>query len=117
MAELVDAPDLGSGAFGVRVQVPLLAPRPAVITTADKSAPRLTGRFHFTEWQPACSRAERNPLMQVNIKDRQEVEATVEVIIPAAEVDKTFTSVLKELAGQVRIPGFRPGKVPPAILE
>ena len=55
--------------------------------------------------------------MQVNIKDRQEVEATVEVIIPAAEVDKTFTSVLKELAGQVRIPGFRPGKVPPAILE
>lgn len=55
--------------------------------------------------------------MQVKIKDRQEVEATVEVVIPAAEVDSTFTSVLKELAGQVRIPGFRPGKVPPAILE
>ncbi len=55
--------------------------------------------------------------MQVNIKDRQEVEATVEVIVPAAEVDGTFNSVLKELAGQVRIPGFRPGKVPVKILE
>ncbi len=55
--------------------------------------------------------------MQVNIKDRQEVEATVEVIIPAAEVDSTYASVLRELAGRVRIPGFRPGKVPAAILE
>ena len=28
MAELADAPDLGSGAFGVGVQVPLAAPDP-----------------------------------------------------------------------------------------
>ena len=55
--------------------------------------------------------------MQVNIKDRQEVEATVEVTVPANEVDGAFTSVLRELSGQVRIPGFRPGKVPPAMLE
>src|SRR5690606_23994139 len=55
--------------------------------------------------------------MQVNIKDRQEVEATVEVTLPAAEVDGAFASVLRELSGRVRIPGFRPGKVPAAILE
>src|SRR5690625_4105862 len=55
--------------------------------------------------------------MQVNIKDRQEVEATVEVTVPANEVDGAFSSVLRELSGQVRIPGFRPGKVPAAILE
>ena len=46
--------------------------------------------------------------MQVNIKDRQEVEATVEVIVPANEVDNAFNTVLSDLARQVRIPGFRP---------
>lgn len=55
--------------------------------------------------------------MQVNIKDRQEVEATVEVTLSAAEVDGAFSSVLRELSGRVRIPGFRPGKVPAAVLE
>lgn len=55
--------------------------------------------------------------MQVNIKDRQEVEATVEVIVSAADVDNAFDSVLRDLAGRVRIPGFRPGKVPAKILE
>src|SRR5690625_7063611 len=55
--------------------------------------------------------------MQVNIKDRQEVEATVEVIVPANEVDNAFNTVLSDLARQVRIPGFRPGKVPVKILE
>lgn len=55
--------------------------------------------------------------MQVNIKDRQEVEATVEVIVSAADVDSAFDSVLRDLAGRVRIPGFRPGKVPFRILE
>jgi trigger factor len=54
--------------------------------------------------------------MEVQIKDRQAVEATVEVSLTAAEVDAAYDSVLKDLAGQVRIPGFRPGKVPPAIL-
>lgn len=55
--------------------------------------------------------------MQVNIKDRQEVEATASVTVPANEVDAAFAAVLRELSGQVRIPGFRPGKVPPAMLE
>jgi trigger factor len=54
--------------------------------------------------------------MEVQIKDRQAVEATVEVALAATEVDAAFDSVMKQLAGQVRIPGFRPGKVPPAML-
>lgn len=55
--------------------------------------------------------------MQVTIKDKQPVEATVEVIIPAAEVDAAFDSVLKEVSANARIPGFRPGKVPLKVLE
>lgn len=55
--------------------------------------------------------------MQVTIKDRQPVEATVEVVIPAEQVNEAYDQVLRQLSGQVRIPGFRPGKVPAAVLE
>src|SRR5690554_6659414 len=54
--------------------------------------------------------------MQVSIKDKQPVEATIQVVLPAATVDAAFTKVLNDLRGQVRIPGFRPGKVPAKVL-
>src|SRR5690625_7676906 len=112
MAELVDAPDLGSGAFGVRVQVPLLAPwpvalqqhGPATILNSQKAPaflPLVAGR-----------QVERNRAMQVNIKDRQEVEATVEVIVPANEADNALNTVLRDLPRQARIPGFPPRQAP-----
>src|SRR5690625_3702399 len=101
MAERVDAPDLGSGAFGVRVQVPLLdlwpmafqLHGPATILITQKSPAFLqlvTGR-----------QVERNRVVQVTIKDRQEVEATVEFILPANEVDNAFNTVFSDLARQV----------------
>jgi trigger factor len=37
--------------------------------------------------------------------------------VSAAEVDKVFDTVLRDLAGQVQVPGFRPGKVPRNVVE
>jgi trigger factor len=39
------------------------------------------------------------------------------VTVPAAEFDKAVDAAFRKLAGQVRIPGFRPGKAPRKLLE
>ena len=54
--------------------------------------------------------------MEARITDRQDVAATLEVIVPADVVDATFDRVLSALARQVRVPGFRPGKAPRGVL-
>ena len=43
------------------------------------------------------------------------VKITVEV--PFAELEPDFAKAYKSLAGQVNIPGFRPGKAPAKLLE
>ena len=43
------------------------------------------------------------------------VKVTVEV--PFAELEPDFDKAYKSLAGQVNIPGFRPGKAPAKLLE
>ncbi|MDX6224044.1 MAG: trigger factor, partial [Frankiales bacterium] len=43
------------------------------------------------------------------------VKLTVEV--PFAELEPSLASAYKKLGSQVKIPGFRPGKVPPGIID
>jgi trigger factor len=50
---------------------------------------------------------ERLPASRVQLR----VEA------PAAELDAAVTAALRRLAGRVRLPGFRPGKAPAAMVE
>lgn len=54
--------------------------------------------------------------MRTELLDKKPVEATVKVTVPAAEVDAAYEQVISELARQVRIPGFRQGKVPRGVL-
>jgi trigger factor len=44
-----------------------------------------------------------------------QVELSVEA--PASEVDSAVQQALRRLSGQVRLPGFRPGKAPAALVE
>jgi len=39
------------------------------------------------------------------------------VTIPASEIDQKIEGQLGEIAGRVRLPGFRPGKVPPNLVK
>jgi trigger factor len=46
-----------------------------------------------------------------------ELTRTIEVEAPAEEVSKAFQQVVKRYAKLARIPGFRAGKVPPALIK
>ncbi|HEX7039297.1 MAG TPA: trigger factor [Trueperaceae bacterium] len=54
--------------------------------------------------------------MRTELIDKKAVEATVKVTVPAAQVDEAFEEVLSDLARRVRVPGFRPGRVPRGVL-
>jgi trigger factor len=54
--------------------------------------------------------------MQTNLLEKQPVSATFEVIVSAEDVNKTYEKVLQGLSRQIRLPGFRPGKVPRNVL-
>ncbi len=54
--------------------------------------------------------------MEAQLIEKQAVNATFKVTVPAAEVDATFDQVLGTLSRQVRVPGFRPGRAPRGVL-
>ncbi len=54
--------------------------------------------------------------MQARLVDKKAVEATVEVMIPATEVNQAFDKMLQSIARQIKVPGFRPGKAPKSII-
>ena len=55
--------------------------------------------------------------VETKVADTGTWAKSVEITIPVEEVDREYNSVLGELAGSVRLPGFRPGKVPRAVIE
>jgi trigger factor len=54
--------------------------------------------------------------MQAKLLNKKNVEATIEVMIPASEVNQAFDKMVQSIARQVKIPGFRPGKAPRNII-
>ena len=55
--------------------------------------------------------------MQTEILERQDVSAKFKVEVPAEEVNKAYSAILRSLARQVKVPGFRPGKAPRGVIE
>lgn len=55
--------------------------------------------------------------MQVSIADAGSLRKTVTISYTREEVAARRALVLKRLAGEVKLPGFRPGKVSPAVVE
>jgi len=57
--------------------------------------------------------------MQIEItpKRSEGLERFIEVKVPAEAVAEAENSAAKKYAGSVRLPGFRPGKAPPAIVK
>ncbi|HET8975065.1 MAG TPA: trigger factor [Solirubrobacterales bacterium] len=50
--------------------------------------------------------------MQTNVTELPDSRARVEVAVDAAEVDKRLKATAQRLGGEMKIPGFRKGKVP-----
>lgn len=55
--------------------------------------------------------------MQSTIERISPVECRVKVEVPWTEVSGRLESKMRDLRRRARLPGFRPGKVPPAVLE
>ena len=52
--------------------------------------------------------------MAANVETLGTLERRVSMSLPLSEIDKQVDERLKKLARNVRMPGFRPGKVPRA---
>ncbi len=55
--------------------------------------------------------------MQIKEVENKGLRRAYEVVIPAADVEAQIQSELKEVGKRVKIPGFRPGKIPPQVLR
>jgi trigger factor len=54
--------------------------------------------------------------METNVTELPDSRARVEVSVPADEVDKQVKATAQRLGGEMKIPGFRKGKVPPEMV-
>ncbi|MBL6946197.1 MAG: trigger factor [Rhodospirillales bacterium] len=55
--------------------------------------------------------------MQVTETKTEGLKRDFTIVVPVADIEERVNKRLKELSGTVRIPGFRPGKVPAAMLK
>ncbi|HVD04315.1 MAG TPA: trigger factor [Candidatus Dormibacteraeota bacterium] len=57
------------------------------------------------------------PELEVEIERLPGSEAKLTVVAPIEEVDRAISRALRQLSGQIRLPGFRPGKAPASVVE
>jgi len=55
--------------------------------------------------------------MQVSVENNSSVEKRLKINVPAEEVKKQVDTRLRELGKQVRLKGFRPGRIPFSVLK
>src|SRR5687767_12969437 len=55
--------------------------------------------------------------IEITTKKSEGVERLLEVSVPAAEVRTAEDQAARKYASRVRLPGFRPGKAPPAMVR
>jgi trigger factor len=49
--------------------------------------------------------------------DTQNIKHTLEITVPAAEVERETERAVESIQKKVRLPGFRPGKVPLGLIR
>ena len=55
--------------------------------------------------------------LTTSVENLDDNKVRLTVAVPAAEFEKAIDAAFRKLAGEVRIPGFRPGKAPRQLLE
>ena len=55
--------------------------------------------------------------METTVETLEDNKVRVHIVVPAAEFETAITAAFRKLAQEVKIPGFRPGKAPRALLE
>ena len=52
--------------------------------------------------------------METTVEEKEDARARVEVTVPPTEVDRAIGRAARAMAREMRLPGFRKGKAPPA---
>ena len=104
VAELVDAPDLGSGDASRGGSTPF-----ARTSLRPTDHTRSFGSFEIFRFE--------GNVMQVHNTHSDGLKRVFTVVLPASELDERLTGELASIKDRVRINGFRPGKVPVAHLR
>ena len=55
--------------------------------------------------------------MQVSVENTSAIEKLLKIQVPAEEVNKQIDARLREIGKQVRLKGFRPGRIPFSVLR
>jgi trigger factor len=108
VAELVDAPDLGSGA--ARRESSSLSFRTTIL-------PQQRQRAQVSTVNVPVPSSESHKLMQADIETISSLERRLSIAVPMDGVNSEIASRLRKVARTVKIHGFRPGKVPMKIVE
>lgn len=125
VAELVDAPDLGSGGESRGGSSPSARTKPVAPRFRGGPFPRPTHGEAGVEAGAERPGASMRTLEEVRTDSTMQVTETLSeglkrefrVVLPATELEERLTSELATLKDRVKINGFRPGKVPVAHLR
>ena len=56
------------------------------------------------------------PELKVKVTELPENRISVEIEVPAARCKSSYDEALSRLGGSIRLPGFRPGKIPKQVI-
>jgi trigger factor len=58
-----------------------------------------------------------SPSLQVNLEEQEAWRRRITVTVPAATVQTERTQIIQKLGGQLKLPGFRKGRIPSNVVE
>jgi len=58
-----------------------------------------------------------DPQVKTDVEELSPTRVKLTIEVPFEELKKSLDQAYREVARQVRVPGFRPGKVPPRIID
>jgi trigger factor len=105
VVKLVDTPDLGSGGESRGGSSPFAR-------TITRLKPVAAGFEHYQEWLAGMAGT-----MQVTETLSDGLKRNYTVVLPVADLESRRTERLTTLGKTLRLPGFRPGKVPMPIVK
>ena len=87
------------------------------ITPATKNATGLViNRAAVRRLTSSSYRLRTVPSLKTNVTELPESRVKIEAEVPAEEVERRVQQAARTLGGEMRVPGFRKGKVPPPVV-
>src|SRR3954451_2850596 len=123
VAQLGSAPALGAGGPWAQIPPPRRVGCWHVARHPDTAhdVSRLVGRYGVLRAReapdPRCLYSRSTAAVKSTIEELGPTRVRMAIEVPWGDLDHAFGEVYKELGKQVRVPGFRPGKVPNRVLD